>query len=225
MQRSDEQIIADVLTGNREAYRELVVRYQDRVFGVLVRLVADRDLAEDAAQEAFVKAYQALPRFRGESGFGTWVVQIAVHAARDRARRRQRRWRHESSGDDGALDVAAGSPDALTELVRGEDHSRLTAAMRLLPPDYREVLVLKHLEEWSFEEIAAHARASVGSLKVRAHRARRLLKQILEDAAADEPATGAGPTAPRRPDSNERRLESPPAWVASPRVARAGEEA
>lgn len=225
MHRSDEQIIADVLSGNREAYRDLVVRYQDRVFGVVLRLVADRDLAEEAAQEAFVKAYQALPRFRGESGFGTWVVQIAVHAARDRVRRRQRRWRHETAGDDGALDVAAGAPDALTELVRSEDRGRLAAALGLLPPEYREVLVLKHLEGWSFEEIADHARASVGSLKVRAHRARRLLKQLLDDPAAEAPSSPAAAAAPRRPEPAGRLLDPSSAWAQGARVARAGEDA
>ncbi len=183
MQRSDAQIIAAVLAGDREAYRHLVERYQDRVFGVLLRLVGDRELAEDAAQDAFVKAYLALPRFRGESTFGTWLVQIAIHAARDRVRRRQQRWRNETTDEEESFDIAASTPDALQSLVRDEDRDRLLLALQTLPEDYREVLVLKHLEEWSFEEIAQHAQASVGSLKVRAHRARRLLRQSLEIAA------------------------------------------
>lgn len=180
MHRSDAQIIAAVLAGDREAYRHLVERYQDRVFGVLLRVVGDRDVAEDAAQEAFVKAYLALPRFRGESAFGTWLVQIAIHAARDRIRRRQRRWERETIDEDGTVTVPSPGPDALTSLVRDEDLDHMLLALQQLPEEYREVLVLKHLEEWSFEEIALHAQASVGSLKVRAHRARRLLRQALE---------------------------------------------
>ena len=183
MPLSDAQIIATVLGGDREAYRHLVERYKDRVFGVLLRLVGDRDLAEDAAQEAFVKAYLALPRFRGESAFGTWLVQIAIHAARDRVRRQQRRWQVETAEDDDPVDVAGPANDALANMVRDEDLDRLQLALQQLPEDYREVLVLKHLEEWSFEEIAQHAQASVGSLKVRAHRARRLLRQSLEKMA------------------------------------------
>lgn len=180
MHRSDAQIIAAVLAGDHEAYRHLVERYQDRVFGVLLRLVGDRDVAEDAAQEAFVKAYLSLPRFRGESAFGTWLVQIAIHAARDRVRRRQRRWERELVDEDGSVDVPSPGPDALVNLVRDEDLDHMLQALQQLPEEYREVLVLKHLEEWSFEEIAQHAQASVGSLKVRAHRARRLLRQALD---------------------------------------------
>jgi RNA polymerase sigma-70 factor (ECF subfamily) len=180
MQPSDAQIIAAVLAGDREAYRHLVERYQDQVFGVLLRLVGDRDVAEDAAQEAFVKAYLALSRFRGESAFGTWLVQIAIHTARDRVRRRQRRWERETTDEDGTVTVPTPGPDALTNLVRDEDLDHMLQALQQLPEEYREVLVLKHLEEWSFEEIAQHAQASVGSLKVRAHRARRLLRQALE---------------------------------------------
>jgi RNA polymerase sigma-70 factor (ECF subfamily) len=183
MQSSDTQIIAAVLAGDSEAYRHLVERYQNRVFGVLLRLVGDRDQAEDAAQEAFVKAYLALARFRGESSFGTWLVQIAIHAARDRTRRRQRYWQHETTDEGDSLDVAESAPSALANMVLDEDLDRLQVALQQLPEDYREVLVLKHLEEWSFEEIARHAQASVGSLKVRAHRARRLLRQSLDDVA------------------------------------------
>ncbi len=183
MPLSDAQIIATVLSGDREAYRFLVERYQDRVFGVLLRLVGDRDVAEEAAQEAFVKAYLALPRFRGESAFGTWLVQIAIHAARDRVRRRQRRWQVETVEEEGLEVAAATTPDALRSMVLDEDLDRLQLALQQLPEDYREVLVLKHIEEWSFEEIARHAQASVGSLKVRAHRGRRLLRQALEKMA------------------------------------------
>jgi RNA polymerase sigma-70 factor, ECF subfamily len=187
MDRSDAQIIAVVLAGDREAYRILVERYQDRVFGVLLRLVGDRVLAEDAAQEAFVKAYLSLARFRGDSTFGTWLVQIAVHAARDRTRQQQRRQRHETGNEDDGFEIPAAGPDALTKLIRAEDRARLEMALQRLPDDYREVLVLKHVEGWSFEEIAAQARASVGSLKVRAHRARRLLRQIVEDMTLEAP--------------------------------------
>jgi RNA polymerase sigma-70 factor, ECF subfamily len=190
MPRSDAQIIAAVLAGDSEAYLHLVERYQDRVFGVLLRLVGDRDVAEDAAQEAFVKAYLALPRFRGESAFGTWLVQIAIHSARDRVRRRQRRWERESVDEDGSMAVPSPGPDALANLVLDEDLDHMLQALRQLPEEYREVLVLKHLEEWSFEEIAEHAQASVGSLKVRAHRARRLLRQAL-DRMGPSPARSA----------------------------------
>ena len=184
MVRSDAEIIADVVAGDVEAYRHLVERHRDRLFGVLVRLLGDRALAEEAAHEAFVKAYLALPRFRGESAFGTWLVQIGIYAARDRLRWQRRRQAFAVTDDQDAVsEVPFAGPDALNRLVLGEDVDRLLAALQQLPDDYREVLVLKHLAGWSFEEIAQHSRCSVGSLKVRAHRARRLLRRLLTEPA------------------------------------------
>ncbi len=184
MERSDTSIIAEIRAGNQEAYRLLVERYQDRLFGTLMQITANRALAEEAAHDAFVKAYLALPRFRGESAFGTWLVQIGIHAVRDRVRGRKRRERYEvhaaqEGGDDVIDAVPAATPDALASLLRREDTDRLMDALALMPPDYREVLVLKHLEGWSFEEIARHDGATVGALKVRAHRARRQLQDHL----------------------------------------------
>jgi RNA polymerase sigma-70 factor, ECF subfamily len=197
MERDDLEIIAEIRAGDRDAYRFLVDRYKDRLLGVLVRMLADRDLAEEAAQEAFVKAYLALPRFRGESGFGTWLVQIGIHSARDRLRRQSRRRRFElpqldDRDENSAPEPMAAGPDALARLVSEEDSSRLLAALQLLPDDYREVLVLKHLEGWSFEEIAVRAGASVGALKIRAHRARRLLRRALVLATTDTRTPVAG---------------------------------
>ena len=185
MARSDGTIIADILAGDREAYRELVLRYQDRLFGVLLRMTADRELAEDAAQDAFVKAYLALPRFRGEAAFGTWLVQIGIHAVRDRVRRQHRREVHElaaaqAGGPEVLIQMPTADPDALGRIVGEEDRDHLLRALADLPAEYRQVLVLKHLEGWSFEEISRQDGATVGALKVRAHRARRLLQRALE---------------------------------------------
>ncbi len=184
----DRSIIARVLAGDTEAYRHLVDRYKDRVHGVLVRTTGDPALAAELAQDAFVKAYRSLESFRGEAAFGTWVVQIGIHGARDHFRRRKREadrgvvsleaWL-EDRGETIPAASGADDPDALTVLERGEIADRLEEELERLPDAYRTVFVLKHVEGWSYEAIAETTGDSVGSLKVRAHRARKMLKEAL----------------------------------------------
>ena len=188
MYASDLATVEAIRGGNLEAYRELVDRYRDRLFGVLMRMTGDRQLADELAQDAFVKAYLNLGKYRGEAAFGTWLIQIGIHALRDRSRRlqRQRRQRIVSldvyrAGENEAAEPMAPitETDSLDQLCRQEDDATMQAALQQLPADYREVLVLKHLEGWSFAEIADATGASTGALKVRAHRARSLLKEEL----------------------------------------------
>jgi RNA polymerase sigma-70 factor (ECF subfamily) len=203
MSRSDQEIIGAVRAGDRDAYRGLVDRYRDRLMGVIVRMTGDRGEAEEIAQEAFVKAYLRLDSFRGEASFGTWVVQIGVHLVRDRARRRRRAERAPLGGRVVSLDAyrerhgtgtepraPARSNDPLERLCREEVQERLAAVLAHLPAEYREVLTLKHLEDWSYDEIAAITGATPGTIRVRAHRARQLLRELM--AAADADAEGAG---------------------------------
>ena len=184
----DRTVITRIHQGDREAYRLLVDRYRDRVYGVLVRMTADQDLAEELSQDAFVKAYRSLDAFRGDSAFGTWVVQIAIHGARDHFRRRRRDHLHGVISLEDYMDQASSTRelpaddrqiDALSRLQLDETTRRLERELADLPAPYREVFVLKHVEGWSFEDIAASTGDSVGSLKVRAHRARRMLRDAL----------------------------------------------
>ena len=188
MYTSDLAAVEAVRGGDLEAYRELVDRYRDRLFGVLIRMTGDRQLADELAQDAFVKAYLNLGKYRGEAAFGTWLIQIGIHALRDRSRRQQRQRRHgvvsldayrERENEAAEPSAPLSETDSLDQLCRQEDDATMQAALRKLPTDYREVLVLKHLEGWSFAEIAAATGASTGALKVRAHRARILLKEEL----------------------------------------------
>jgi RNA polymerase sigma-70 factor (ECF subfamily) len=192
----DGAIVSAVRAGDTDAFRELVERHKGRVFGVLMTLVADEAVAEELAQDAFVKAFTGLAGFQGEATFGTWLVQIAIHGARDHRRRAQRlRQRRVVSLE--ALREArreAADPadtkrtnDPGTHLESEEAHDRIQFALAKLPADYREVIVLKHLEGWSYETIAELTGDSVGTLKVRAHRARRMMKDALEAQAAGAP--------------------------------------
>jgi RNA polymerase sigma-70 factor (ECF subfamily) len=190
----DGTIITKIREGDREAYRLLVDNHRDRVFGILVRMTADRDLAAELTQEAFVKAYLKLESFRGDSSFGTWVVQIAIHAARDVFRRHRRDKLHGVVSLEEFLEQSAvrqipadrNQRDALSQLQLNETGDRLEKEIDALPAPYREVFVLKHVEGWSFERISETTGDSVGSLKVRAHRARRMLRDALTRPARRE---------------------------------------
>ena len=189
MRQDEANIVRSVLDGRTDEYRRLVEDHQEQVFATIRRLVGDRDLAEELAHESFVRAYRALAQFRGDASFGTWVTQIAVHLVRDHFRRRRRAVvvpLDELGSADGADDVFIehrSGFDPYAELEERELLQRIERAMDDLPPDYRQVLVLRHLEGWSYERIAEVTGDSVGALKVRAHRARRLVHEALQ---ADE---------------------------------------
>jgi len=187
MTRSDEQIVESVRAGDTEAFRYLVERHQNMVYGMLLRLVNDPDSAEELAQETFVRAYRSLSSFRGDARFSTWLVQIAIHAARDRQRGKKRRKivslseLEERRGQEAKLEETRSAFDPLAELSESEFNTRLQKGLERLPEDYREVFVLRHLEELGYEQIAALTKSSVGSLKVRSHRARKLLREFLRE--------------------------------------------
>ncbi len=187
MTRSDEQIVESVRGGDTEAFRHLVERHQNTVYGMLLRLVNDPDSAEELAQETFVRAYRSLSGFRGEARFSTWLVQIALHAARDRQRSKERtkiislNELEERRGHEAKLEETRSAFDPLAELSESEFNARLQKGLESLPADYREVFVLRHLEELGYEQIAALTKSSVGSLKVRSHRARKLLREFLRE--------------------------------------------
>jgi RNA polymerase sigma-70 factor (ECF subfamily) len=181
----DANIVQAVQDGETEAFATLVDRHKERVYAMLMRLTGDPETAEELAHDAFVRAYRGLGGFRGQSQFGTWIVQIAVNLARDRVRERQR---SRTVSLDALLEHDAGSPvfadtrsqyDPLAELGERDMMERFEKALHELPANYREVFVLRHIENVPYEEIAEITGSSVGSLKVRAHRARKLLKEAM----------------------------------------------
>lgn len=181
----DENIVRSVQNGQTESYAKLVDRHKDQVYGMLMRLTGDPQLAEELAHETFVRAYQGIGRFRGESRFATWLVQIAVNIARDHVRERQR---NKFVSLDQMIERDADSPlfteerayyDPLAEVSERDLIKRFEKGLQELPPNYREIFLLHHLQGMSYEDIAEMTGDSVGSLKVRSHRARKLLKETL----------------------------------------------
>jgi RNA polymerase sigma-70 factor (ECF subfamily) len=182
---ADEELIARVLAGDQASYETLVTRYRDYVYTIAVRIVGNDEDAEDVAQEAFVRAYRALPRFRGDSKFSSWLYRIATNRALTHLKKRRRRavtvdiaaGPHIEAGaiDDGRR--AETSPELA---VRDAEFRRaVRAAVLELPEQYRVVVTLFYLEERSYKEVAATLGIPMGTLKTHLHRARALLRDIL----------------------------------------------
>lgn len=171
----ERRLVAAAARGEISAFESLYRRHIGRVHGVITRLVGGHgSRAEDLTQEAFVRAWQALPAFRFESAFSTWLHRLAVNTALMELR--SRRSRPQEEGDDdavaylGCVDSAGHTTALLLDLER---------AVATLPPRARAVLVLFDIEGWGHEEIAAELGMAVGSSKAQLHRARGLLRTRL----------------------------------------------
>ena len=178
----DRRLIADTLAGRPAAFGELVRKYQDRVFNLAARILGNPEDAADAAQEAFLHAYQALPNFKGDSEFFTWLYRIAFNAAVSQKRKRRPVGRLEYGGEGGAAeppDPASIDPPP-PAVERQEEVAVLTAALARLSPDHRAVLVLKDIDGLMYEEIAVVVGVPVGTVRSRIHRARLELRGMLE---------------------------------------------
>ncbi len=169
-------IIRKVLAGDREQYAVLVNRYKDMAFNIAFRLCGDADSAKDMAQEGFISAYNALGDFRFNSRFSSWLYRIVVNKCRD-----QFRAGRETVPVDEICDYVAGqepSPEKAASCRQTGD--AVQQALNNMPPDYREVIVLKHIEGLDYQEIADMLGVSVAALKVRVHRGREMLRTLLE---------------------------------------------
>ena len=182
----ENRLIARCLAGEVEAFRPLVQRYQRLAFSVAFRMLGSRADAEDIAQQAFVDAFDALDRFRGEGrphAFSTWLVRIAVNRAKDVLK--SKRWseeplEHEVGGGEASFAHDPSNPE--TQALRGDDRRHLEAALGRVPLKYREVLILKDIEELPYDEIQAILGLPITTLKIRVVRARAMMQEFLTEA-------------------------------------------
>jgi RNA polymerase sigma-70 factor (ECF subfamily) len=176
--RSDDgELLELARAGDRVAFSELVRIHQDEVYTLAMRLVSDRELAADISQEAFVRAWRALPNFRGDAKFSTWMHRITVNVAWTQ-RRKQRKHRADP------IDEAFSEPpsDSISPERAAESaalQGKLRSALQALPKPIRAVVVLKDVYGWSHGEIAEHLDITVASAKVRLHRGRKQLRSEL----------------------------------------------
>jgi RNA polymerase sigma-70 factor (ECF subfamily) len=179
VERTDVQVVRDVLAGDRDAYRLLVRRYGDTLYAHALRMAGSADEAADLVQRALVQGFKKLHTCREPERVGAWLFRITANLCKDHVRSPRRR--------DVPLaplaGVVRGTADPEADAQAAETRRRVWDALQALTPEQREAFVLKHVEGRSYEEIAAVMDLSVASLKMRVHRAREALKGLLEEYA------------------------------------------
>ncbi len=174
---TDERLIEATISGDDEAFTELVRRHKRKVFRIVARFIRNDLELDDICQEVFVKVYQNMRKYRGDAPFEHWVSKIAVNACYDELRR-QRREGYNVPLEDATLSLK----DTVSEdISSGEACKILRYALAKLRPEYQLVITLINLEEKSVREVSALTGWSETNIKVRAFRARKELKKILED--------------------------------------------
>ena len=182
MGRSDEELVEACQAGESSAFDLLVTRWEDKIRGACYRLLDSEEESRDAAQEAFLKAYRALPGFKREARFSSWLYQIAVNLCRDRLRRRKGRSLVSLDALEEVGPVIAGRGLAAHDLVEQLDLRRaVRRAVGALSEEQREVLILKEYQGLTFLEIAQALDVPVSTVKTRLYRGLGQLRLRLED--------------------------------------------
>jgi RNA polymerase sigma-70 factor (ECF subfamily) len=185
---SDQDVVASAVRGHEAAFREVVRRYERPVFSLLYRMVRDRALAEDLAQETFIKVLNGLASYRPEFKFSSWIFKVANNVAIDQLRKRG----VDTVSMDGAPDARPASAlqlrghgeTPLQEVEARELGTAIERAIGRLRPEYRSCIVLRHVEGYSYEEISQMLDLPLGTVKTYIHRARNELRELLEDRRA-----------------------------------------
>ena len=187
---SDQEIAQQAVGGEERAFRELVRRYERPIFSLIYRMVRSRELAEDLAQETFVKAFNAIASYRPEYKFSSWIFKIANNAAIDHLRRKELDTLSLEGAPNAAtadeieattLQVGDRSETALDELQSRELGRHLEFAIAKLRPEYRSCILLRHVDGRAYDEIAEMLDLPLGTVKTYIHRARNELRELLSD--------------------------------------------
>src|SRR6476619_3030558 len=183
---SDEQLVRAAKKGDMGAFEELVSRHRDKIYARAFSMMRNEDEAVDLSQEAWVKSWQRLKQFQGESSFGTWMTRIVINLCLDQIRKHKRQrtesieaMDEESGGVERQMPVVTVNPTA--GLERGELRQRIDRALGLLSHEHRTVLVLHEFEELEYKEIAKVMGCSIGTVMSRLFYARRKMAALLAD--------------------------------------------
>lgn len=179
---TDQELIERSKSGDYIAFEELVRRYENKVYTVAYRFMGNHADACDLAQEAFIKLYQALPSFRGDSSFMTWVYHITANVCRDELRRRQKKQTLSLDDDQQEnlpmiLNVVSDLPGPEEAIMRQELQAQVQQCLNLLSEEYRLILIMREMQDLSYDEIAATLDCSLGTVKSRLSRARAAFKE------------------------------------------------
>jgi RNA polymerase sigma-70 factor (ECF subfamily) len=189
-QTSESRLIARLRARDLTAFEELVAHFERPVYALCFRLLGDAEEARDAAQETFLKVYRGLGGFRAESGLKTWIYRIAINQAMNQ----QRWWRRRHRDETVSLDLKRGDTDAPlgsmlpsrsaspeAQAIAGERERRIMRALGEIKQEYRVALILREIEELSYEEIAETLAVSIGTVKSRIARGREELRRRVKD--------------------------------------------
>ena len=188
---SDKEIIIAVKNGQQHLFAELIERYSGLMITIAYGILNNQEDAEEVVQDAFVKAFNGLEAFRGDSQFKTWLQRIVINVAHNKFHWNRRRGKEltqsltvdDDENSDRQLELAVADskykPDSVIE--QSERNNRVVRSFEKLPDNLREVMVLRHLEDLSYDEIAEIVQCKVGTVKSRISRGREMLKKILKE--------------------------------------------
>jgi RNA polymerase sigma-70 factor (ECF subfamily) len=179
---SDADLITSAIAGRDGGFEELVRRYQRPIISYVYRMLNDYDSSLDVTQEVFIKVYNSLDRYSCDYKFSTWLYRIAHNAAIDHLRRNSVNPQSlETESGDGAYQLQIESPDPTPEQQRerSEWRSEIETVVKLLPPAYRDLILLRHSRDLSYEEIAEVTALPLGTVKNRLFRAREMMRGLL----------------------------------------------
>ena len=193
---TDQELVARAKKGDQAAFEQLVLEHQNKVYSLAVRLSGDREEGADLAQEAFLKAWQGLPSFQGDSSFATWLYRLTTNVCIDYLRGKKRRQGVEPAlslddADSGWAEPADWDQDPHRRLEETERRKALDRGLERLPEHQRRVLVLRELSGLSYQEIGQELELDLGTVKSRIARARLALRKILLEGgnfSASEPS-------------------------------------
>lgn len=183
--REDQELVKLIKDGNKQAFDKIILKYQQRIIQLVSRFVHNPSDAQDVSQEVFIKAYRAIPNFRGESAFFTWLYRIGVNTAKNHLVSRARR----SSNKEVEPEVAehyetayklkeGDSPEHL--LLTEEIRNAIVTSIDRLPTELKKVITLREFEGLSYEEIANVMECPVGTVRSRLFRAREAIDKVIE---------------------------------------------
>jgi RNA polymerase sigma factor (sigma-70 family) len=184
--KEDSTLIRCALSGDQKAFRRLRLKYYDSIFKLISRMIRDREEVEDLTQEAFIKAFTSLASFNEEYAFSTWLYKIATNNSIDYVRKRKLQTFSinkpiESEESDYSFELPDTDPEPDQELIALQRKKMLEEAMNSLPAKYRQVILMRHVDEKEYQEIAKILRLPLGTVKAHIFRARELLYKQLRD--------------------------------------------
>lgn len=187
----DAALVARSREGDLDAFQQLVEKHQKKMLNIAYRMVGDYEDACEAVQDAFVSVYRSIKSFRGDAKFSTWITTITLNHARNRLKQARSRNVHIAysldeplQGDDGEMkrEPVSGEPSILDRLESRDIRSKVKECIEALDPEFREVIILRDLQDFSYEEIGAALKTREGTVKSRLFRAREAVKDCLKQA-------------------------------------------